>query len=30
MFDRFATYTGEDVSKAWFFGVCAVLVLLGC
>ena len=27
MFDRFATYTSEHVSKAWFFGVCAVLVL---
>jgi low affinity Fe/Cu permease len=28
MFDRFATYTSERVSKAWFFGVCAVLVLI--
>jgi len=27
MFDRLATYTSEHVSKAWFFGVCAVLVL---
>ena len=27
LFDRFATYTSEHVSKAWFFGVCAVLVL---
>ncbi len=27
MFDRFATYISEHVSKAWFFGVCAVLVL---
>ena len=27
LFDRFATYTSERVSKAWFFGVCAVLVL---
>ena len=28
MFDRFATYTSERVSKAWFFGLCAVLVLI--
>lgn len=28
LFDRFATYTGERVSKAWFFGLCAVLVLI--
>jgi low affinity Fe/Cu permease len=28
LFDRFATYTSERVSKAWFFGVCAVLVLI--
>jgi low affinity Fe/Cu permease len=28
LFDRFATYTSERVSKAWFFGVCAVLVLM--
>ena len=28
LFDRFATYTSERVSKAWFFGICAVLVLL--
>ena len=27
LFDRFATYTSERVSKAWFFGLCAVLVL---
>jgi low affinity Fe/Cu permease len=27
MFDRFATYASERVSKAWFFGICAVLVL---
>jgi low affinity Fe/Cu permease len=27
LFDRFASYTSEHVSKAWFFGVCAVLVL---
>jgi low affinity Fe/Cu permease len=27
LFDRFATYTSERVSKAWFFGICAVLVL---
>ena len=28
LFDRFATYTSERVSKAWFFGLCAVLVLI--
>ena len=28
LFDRVATYTSERVSKAWFFGVCAVLVLI--
>jgi low affinity Fe/Cu permease len=28
LFDRFATFTSERVSKAWFFGVCAVLVLI--
>ena len=28
LFDRFATYTSERVSKAWFFGVCAVLLLI--
>ena len=28
LFDRFATYTSERVSKAWFFGVCALLVLI--
>ena len=28
LFDRFATYTSERVSKAWFFGICAVLVLI--
>jgi len=28
MFDRFATYTSERVSRAWFFGVCALLVLI--
>jgi low affinity Fe/Cu permease len=28
LFDRFATYTSEHVSKAWFFGLCAVLVLI--
>lgn len=28
MFDRFATYTSERVSKAWFFGLCALLVLI--
>ena len=28
LFDRFATYTSERVYKAWFFGVCAVLVLI--
>ena len=27
-FDRFATYTSERVSRAWFFGVCALLVLI--
>ena len=28
LFDRFATYTSERVSRAWFFGVCALLVLI--
>jgi low affinity Fe/Cu permease len=28
LFDRFATYTSERVSKGWFFGLCAVLVLI--
>ena len=28
LFDRFATYTSERVSKAWFFGLCALLVLI--
>jgi low affinity Fe/Cu permease len=28
LFDRFAIYTSEHVSKAWFFGSCAVLVLI--
>jgi low affinity Fe/Cu permease len=28
LFDRFATYTSERVSKAWFFGICALLVLI--
>ena len=28
LFDRFATYTSERVSKAWFFGFCALLVLI--
>ena len=28
LFDRFATYTSERVSMAWFFGLCAVLVLI--
>ena len=28
LFDRFATYTSERVSKAWFFGLCTVLVLI--
>jgi low affinity Fe/Cu permease len=28
LFDRFATYMSERVSKAWFFGICAVLVLI--
>jgi low affinity Fe/Cu permease len=28
LFDRFATYTSERVSKAWFFGLCAALVLI--
>ena len=28
LFDRFATYASERVSKAWFFGICAVLVLI--
>ena len=28
LFDRFATCTSERVSKAWFFGVCALLVLI--
>jgi low affinity Fe/Cu permease len=28
LFDRFATFTSARVSQAWFFGVCAVLVLI--
>ena len=28
LFDRFATYTSERVSRAWFFGICALLVLI--
>ena len=28
LFDRFATYTSERVPRAWFFGVCALLVLI--
>jgi low affinity Fe/Cu permease len=28
LFDRFATYTSERVSKAWFFGFCALRVLI--
>ena len=28
LFDRFATFTSERVSKAWFFGLCAVLILV--
>jgi low affinity Fe/Cu permease len=28
LFDRFATYTSERASKAWFFGLCASLVLI--
>lgn len=28
LFDRFATYTNEKVSKPWFFAICVLLVVL--